>query len=104
MKVLVALPSVGRLIGINVVNSLRETLARHGHTPVFYFGINRQDATQEFKREAAKHLDVRLALVAKRGQGTGTLAAIKMGLREKPDAILTLPDDYELEAKHMHKL
>ncbi len=106
-KVVVALPSVGRLTGLDIIKTLRVNLAASGYTPVFYLGMSAKDlkGNEEFKKAVAKMRDVKIAKTHRNGFGAGLMTAINQGIKkESPHLVVTLPDDYEVEARHMHKL
>ena len=106
-KVLVALPSVGRLTGLDIIETLRTNLKKRGYTPVFYLGMTSKhvEGNEPFQAAVRRMTDVKIAETPLDGYGAGVMAAINQGTeKEKPHFVLCLPDDYELEARHMHKM
>ncbi len=104
-KVVVALPSVGRLSGLEIVAKLRRTLRANGYCPVFYLGMERKYVNREFQKAISKQRNIKLAFCTKQGYGNAIITAMNTGVKkEAPHAVVTLPDDYEVEAGHMHKL
>ncbi len=104
-KVVVALPSVGNIHGLEIIAKLRTTLKANGYLPVFYLGMSRKHATRQFTKAIKRHKDVKFAFTNKPGFGNGVITAINKGIKhENPHAVVTLPDDYIVEAGYMHKL